>query len=145
MTKAILTGIAASLLLQISETEFAQFVYGCCLDSNGAIPNWYLLVSSPFQGLVSLMPGFIAGWLSRSNGIVAGLLAGFFGNVLYSLVFQTMWVAVLQDGASGIGEMLLRSILLSSSWALIGAAAGGTAQLLRSNKSIQPTCEDARG
>jgi hypothetical protein len=144
MIKAILAGIAASVLLQMAEAEFAQFVYGCCLDPSGSIPNWYILISSPFQGIVTLVPGFIAGWLSRSNGIVAGLLAGLFGNVVHSTVFQTMWISVLQDGASGVGEMLLRSFVLSSSWALIGAAAGGTAQLLRSNEFMRPICEDAR-
>ena len=144
MIRAVLAGVCVALLLQISQASVAELMYDCCRDSNGGLPIWYALFSSPFGALVALLPGLIAGWLSVSRGIVAGLLAGLLGNAVYSSIFLTMWPAVLEGGASAVLQTVVQSVAFASSWALIAAAGGGTAQLMRSNKVLQSDVRNAR-
>jgi uncharacterized membrane protein YeaQ/YmgE (transglycosylase-associated protein family) len=138
MLKAIVTGISISVILQVLVMKVAGYAYECCFDAQSAPPLWYAMLSSPLGTIASLLPGFIAGWLYPRRGIAAGFVTGLVGNTIYSAVFLTMWGAVFESGALSFVEMIVRLLFLASSWALGNAAAGGTAQLLRSNKQFQP-------
>jgi uncharacterized membrane protein YeaQ/YmgE (transglycosylase-associated protein family) len=84
---------------------------------------------------IAIAAGFIAGWLAPRRGILAGFLAGLIGYFIYSAIFFTYWSAVLEGGPSGVIEVLLQTVVSALSWGLSAAAAGGTAQLLRSKTS----------
>jgi hypothetical protein len=134
MFRAIVAGISISVILQVLMMKVAGYAYECCFDAQSAPPLWYAMLSSPLGAAASLLPGFIAGWLHPRQGIAAGFITGLVGNAIYSAVFLTMWSSVFESGAFGIVEMIVRLLFLASSWAVGNAAAGGTAQLLRSNK-----------
>ena len=131
MIKGILAGIVAALILQFLSASLAEYVAGCCLGPQAAAPIWFAVASAPLGAVVTLVPGFITGWLSPSRGILAGFIAGLLGNAIYAATFHTMWSSVGDDGASAIGGMIIRLFVLASSWALFSAAAAGTAQFLR--------------
>ena len=69
------------------------------------------------------------------SGIAAGFITGLLGNAIYSAVFLTMWATVIEGGALIVVEMIVRLLFLATSWAFGNAAAGGTAQLLRTRAS----------
>lgn len=139
MMKALVAGVSASLILQVLAAKFMEVAYECCVSPGATTPLWYAAVSSPIGALISLLPGFVAGWLTPRRAILAGFLVGLIGNTIYSATFLTQWPAVAEDGALGISEMIVRLLILGTSWGFGSAAAGGTAQLLRSNKTIEPT------
>lgn len=139
MMKPVVAGVSASLILQVSAAKFMEVAYECCVSPEAAIPIWYAAVSSPLGAFVLLLPGFVAGWWASRGAILAGLLAGLLGNAIYSAIFLTHWSAVIEGGALSIAEMILRLLILATSWGLGSAAAAGTAQLLRSNKIMEPT------
>jgi hypothetical protein len=83
---------------------------------------------------VLLIPGLMVGWIARSHGMPLGLVAGALGSLIYSLFFGThLEMAnhpyLPNPWSWAIGEALTQG--------LIGAVAGGTAQLLRSNRSLE--------
>ena len=138
-----LAGIVTALVLQLGLSSFAGYVAECCMNDQHAQPLWYAMLSEPLGGLASIAPGLITGWLSRSNAILAGFMAGLFGSTMYAGTFHTMWRTVVEDGA--VVEMVVRLLALGSGAAIVSAAAAGAAQFLRSNERVQPTCDDARG
>jgi hypothetical protein len=138
MLRAIVAAVSVSVTLQILAMKGAGYAYECCFDVQLAPPLWYAMLSSPLGAIASLLPGFVAGWLHPRQGIAAGFITGLIGNFVYSAVFLTMWSTVIEAGALSVAEMILRLLFLASSWAFGDAAAGGTAQLLRSNKRFQP-------
>lgn len=140
MIKAVVAGVSVSLILQVSAARFMEVTYECCIGPGAATPIWYAAVSSPLGALVSLLPGFVAGWwAARRRALLAGFLAGLLGNAIYSAIFLTLWPAVAEGGILSVAEMILRLLILGTSWGLGSAAAGGTAELLRSNKTMEPT------
>lgn len=142
MLRAIVTGVSVCVILQVLMIKAAGYVYDCCVDPQSAPPMWYAMLSSPLGAIAGLLPGFIAGWLHPRRGILAGFITGLVGNAIYSAVFLTMWVTVIEGGAWDVVEMVLRLLFLATSWAFGNAAAGGTAQLLRSNQQLQPIARD---
>ena len=139
MFRAIATGVSVCVILQVLMMKAAGYVYDCCIDAQSAPPMWYAMLSSPLAALAGLLPGFIAGWLHPRQGIAAGFITGLIGNAIYSAVFLTMWSTVIEGGVLSVGEMILRLLFLATSWGFGNAAAGGTAQLLRSNKPLVPS------
>ena len=145
MLKAVVTGVSVCVILQILMMKAVGYVYDCCLEAQSAPPLWYAMLSSPLGAIAGLLPGFIAGWLHPRQGIAAGFMTGLVGNVIYSAVFLTMWATVIEGGGVAVVEIIFRLLFFATSWAFGNAAAGGTAQLLRSNKRLQPIArEDAR-
>jgi hypothetical protein len=119
----------------------AGYIYECCLDAEAAPPLWFAMLSSPLGAITSLLPGFIAGWLYPRQGIAAGFITGLIGNFIYSALFLTVWATVVEGGALSVAEAIVRLVFLASSWGFGNAAAGGTAQLLCSNKQLQPIAQ----
>jgi hypothetical protein len=139
MLKALLIGTATALAFGYASVALHEHA-----AVSGSESMWLTAISSPVQTVATLLPGFIAGWLARDRGILAAFLAGLFGNVLYSALFGTFWNSVLVDGVSGVVSTILWLFLMGISWGLYSAAAGGTAQLLRSNKVLQADARNAR-
>ena len=126
MLKAILIGVAAAVLLAYGSTALHEQ-----LAAPARVAMWPNIVSPLILTIVALLPGFVAGWLAGRRGILAGFLAALIGNIVYSAVFGTFWDVAVEGGAAGIVSTLLWLCFMALSWALSGAAAGGTAQLLR--------------
>jgi uncharacterized membrane protein YeaQ/YmgE (transglycosylase-associated protein family) len=139
--KAIVAGVSVCVILQVIAMNAAGYLYACCLEAQSAPPLWYAMLSSPLGAIVSLLPGFVAGWLYPRQGILVGFITGLIGNAIYSAIFLTMWSSVLEGGAASVAEMILRLLFLATSWGFGNAAAGGTAQLLRSNK-LSPSARE---
>jgi hypothetical protein len=144
MMKAIVAGISATLILQVTAAKLNALAYECCIGDLSAPPLWLLALSSPLGALISLLPGFVAGWFAPRKAILVGFLAGLLGNAIYSTIFLTDWESVTESGPLTCVEMVLRLLILATSWGLGAAAAAGTAQLLRSSKSAQPSRMDVR-
>ena len=136
--RALVIGVSVCVMLQVLAMKATGYAYACCFDPQLAPPLWYAMLSSPLGAVAGLLPGFIAGWLYPRQGIVVGFITGLLGNVIYSAVFLTMWDSVIEGGALDVAEVILRLLFLATSWGVGNAAAGGTAQLLRSNKRFQP-------
>jgi fructose-specific phosphotransferase system IIC component len=97
----------------------------------------YGVVASTFLGmLIELSPGFIAGWISGSRGLLAGFVVGLLGSGCYSAVAGT---AAHYFQASEAQSLVMESWFFTMCIVVgfFSAAAGGSAQLLRSNKSFK--------
>jgi hypothetical protein len=140
MLKAVLIGTLNAVVLNYGSVALHEHS-----AVNGSESMWLIAISSPIQALASLLPGFNAGWVARERGVLAGFLAGLFGNVVYTALFGTFWNSILADGMAGAVSMILWLFLMAVSWGLYGAAAGGTARLLRSHKLLQGDARNARG
>lgn len=138
MLKACLVGTVTAVALGYASGALQEQV-----AVSGGETLWLAAISSPVQTVATLLPGFIAGWLARDRGILAAFLAGVFGNVLYSALFGTFWKSVLVDGLPGVSSTILWLFLMAVSWGLYSAAAGGTAQFLRSSKMLQGEARNA--
>jgi hypothetical protein len=107
------------------------------VSSPGLVTFWTVL-STPASMLVTLFPGFITGWFSRTKGILSGLIVGLAGSASYS---------ALVGSAVQYFQVSSAQVVVSVSWFLVmcvveglySAAAGGCAQLLRSNMSSKRT------
>jgi len=101
----------------------------------GPVTFWTVL-STPLGMLATLLPGFMAGWLSRNHGIISGFLVGLVGSGAHS---------VLAGSAAQYFQVNDSQVAVSVAWFLVmcvvqgmySAAAGGSAQLLRSNSSFK--------
>ena len=137
---AVGIGTTCVIIGAFGQNYFAHLA-GELASRNGALPIW----SVPTQSLAfvfhSLLPGFVAGWISQKHGILVGFIAGIIGATTYHLgmhiieeypisVRTVFWILLINPGISH---------------SLSNAAAGGAAQLLRSNKSLQPTAKSAVG
>jgi hypothetical protein len=128
MLKATLIGAATAVALSYASRALNEHIAG--VGENIRL----VVASSSIQSILSLLPGLIAGWFAGRRGILAGFLAALIGNIVYSAAFGTFWGAVVADGARSVLYTALWLCLMAVSWALTGAASGGAAQLLRTNR-----------
>jgi hypothetical protein len=95
------------------------------------------VVASTFMSmLIELLPGFIAGWMSRGRGLVSGFVVGLLGSGCYSVVAGTAANYFQSSGSQLIvmGSWFLAMCIVAG---FFSAAAGGSAQLMRSNNSFK--------
>jgi hypothetical protein len=142
-TRRIWIGIAAGVAVSIALNVAWEWSFRAVMD--GVIiretPYWFTNVSTLVVALGPLIPGFLAAWLSRQHGLVVGFLVGFIGTVACSVVFGTYWPDVDWSSVLSVSKTLLWLALHGVSVGLISAAAGGTAELLRSNNALEQTRE----
>jgi hypothetical protein len=130
-----------TVVLHYAEISLHEHVATCCLTPQGSVPVWLSILSSPIGALVALLPGFIAGWAAQRRGILVGFLTGLLGSALYSAVFGTFWRSTIEQGLPEILTLASWLLLMSVASGLYGAAAGASAQLLRSNNALEQTWE----
>jgi hypothetical protein len=94
------------------------------------------VAASPFIGmLIELLPGFIAGWISCDRGLISGFLVGLLGSGGYSAFVGT----AAHYFPSGSSQFLVMGTWFLTMCIVVGffsAAAGGSAQLIRSRKFV---------
>jgi hypothetical protein len=136
---AIGIGILAVVLVQRGVLGTGRLIEHCCISENRSAV-WVGFVMNAMYTTGLLIPGFIAGLVSRSRGILVGFLSGLLGGVAYSLAFGFVgpvhWVEALTSGT-----MLLSLLGTGVTMGISCAAAGGAAESLRSNKSLERTRE----
>jgi hypothetical protein len=91
-----------------------------CLHSPTASrnPAFWAMIGNVLPPLVSVLPGFCAGWFSGRRGILIGALTGLLGGASYAAVFAKDWFGwfwvigpglILTCGAGGAVAEVLRS------------------------------------
>jgi hypothetical protein len=136
---AIGIGILTVVLVQRGVLGAGRLLEQCCIAENRSAV-WVGIVMNAIFTVGLLVPGFVAGLVSRSKGILVGFLSGLLGGIVYSLAFGFIgpvhWVEALTSGT-----MLLSLLGTGFTMGISCAAAGGAAESLRSNKSLERTRE----
>ena len=134
---AVAVGVSVLFLSQWGLVELSRLLQACCFTSNLVSPLWVGAISNVAFALASLLPGFIAGWISTDRGILLGFLTGAIGSVCYAALFKIIpidssWLQIAMSGSTAV--WLAGSAL---GLALTCAAGGGAAQALRSNNALE--------
>jgi hypothetical protein len=136
---AIAIGVLAVIACQRAVLSLGRLIEACCISqSRSAV--WVGIAINLIFTVGILLPGFVAGLVSKSRGILVGFLSGLLGGVVYSAAFGLTspadWSAALTSGT-----MLLSLLGTGLTLSVSCAAAGGAAQALRSNTSFERTRE----
>lgn len=106
--------------------------------SPAAVP-WFNAADDAVDALQGVLPAFIAGWISRRSGGVAGLAVGVLGSL--ALPFVNAFLA--GDDSSVIQpDLAARLVSLLSCGALTGTIAGTAAGLARSRRYSSPAATE---
>ena len=131
---AIFAGIAAAFTLRYINKFFAFTQETCCGPTGDAF--WQILVAAPKGALMTLIPGAVAGWISRDRGLLCGFLVGFLTSALFMTIYGSFWG---RPAINGTALHALEFVLICLGGGIFGTAAGGAAQLVRSNSSFKPS------
>jgi len=136
---AIAIGVLAVVACQRGVLGIMRLIEACCIvESRSA--GWVGIAMNLLFTIGILLPGFIAGLIARSRGILVGFLSGLIGGVIYSAAFGLVapvdWGAALTSGT-----LLLSLVGTGITLSVSSAAAGGAAEALRSNNSLERTRE----
>ena len=141
MYRRTLIAIAAGLL-----SYFVIRYASEALDRHSSVSgllSFAVVVSTFTSMLVTLLPGFIAGWLSCNRGLLSGFVVGSVGSGCYSALAGTA-AHYFSSGGSQAVVLVTWFFAMCIVVGFFGAAAGGAAQLLRSNQSSKRTREKPR-
>jgi hypothetical protein len=132
-------GVLAVVATQRGVVGIGHVIESCCISQNRSAV-WVGIAMNLLFILGVLLPGFIAGLVAKSRGILVGFLSGLVGGILYSAAFGLVspvdWGAALTSGT-----MLLSFAGTGLTFGVSCAAAGGAAEALLSNKSLKRTRE----
>ena len=90
-------------------------------------PQWRAHLGSLLGGLKEVVPAALVGFLAGRNGLLLGAIVGLIGRLAV-----TIPVFMNTEARSSTLVILSHAILGSLGFAVVGAAAGGAGQLLRS-------------
>ena len=131
---ALAVGVALTVLLKRGLSVLLPPLAAHCVPSDAA-PTWCTTSAALLSAIAALAPGFIAGILYPRKAFLVGLLCSLVGGALYLAFYGNVWDSDLSPSNLIFFNSLIAVWLLIASLpqALFGAAAGGCAQLLRSN------------
>jgi hypothetical protein len=136
---AIAIGVLAVVACQRGVLGIGRLIEACCISQNRSAV-WVGIAMNLLFTVGILLPGFIAGLVAKSRGILVGFASGLIGGIVYSTAFGLVspvdWGAALTSGT-----MLLSLVGTGITLSVSCAAAGGAAEALRSNKSFERTRE----
>jgi hypothetical protein len=136
---AITIGVLAVVACQRGVLGVGRLIETCCISQNRSAV-WVGVAMNLLFTVGILLPGFIAGLVAKSRGILVGFASGLIGGIVYSTAFGLVspvdWGAALTSGT-----MLLSLVGTGITLSVSCAAAGGAAEALRSNKSFERTRE----
>ena len=134
---AIAIGVLVVAIAHYGVVHIGRAIEACCISQNRSAV-WVGIAMNLLFTVGILLPGFVAGLVARSKGILVGFLSGLIGGTLYSAVFGLAspvdWGAALTSGT-----MLLSLVGTGITLSVSCAAAGGAAEALRSNTSFERT------
>jgi hypothetical protein len=136
---AVALGVLAVIAAQQGVLRFGRAIAACCISENRSAV-WVGIAMNLLFTIGILLPGFVAGWVARTRGILVGFLSGLVGGIIYSAAFGLAspvdWAAALTSGT-----MLLSLLGTGITLSISCAAAGGAAEALRSNTALERTRE----
>jgi hypothetical protein len=138
LVAGVAVGVGISILLNLVWDWSFRTVMDCCSEAEST-PYWYTNVSTVFGALSPLIPGFVAGWISMKRGLLVGFLVGFIATIAYSTALGRYWPEVEWSSAASVSKTFLWLSLHGFATGLISGAAGGAAELLRSNNALERT------
>ena len=129
----VAVGVAIYLTLKMGIRELMTVMDDAFLVNGGSYPAWASGIAMLIHDLPAFLCGFASGWVSVNRGILVGFVAGFLGSLLFiiGLVLLTNFKSIQL-------EFIMPFTFGSLMPAIWGGLAGGAAQLLRANKSVQP-------
>jgi fructose-specific phosphotransferase system IIC component len=130
---AIISGIAAAFALRYINHALLVPAESCCGPPNGIM--WPVLLSSPIGALITLLPAALAGWISHNRGLLCGFIVGALTSALFMTLYGSFWST---SGTDPLTVRVLEFSLDCFAGGIFGFAAGGAAQLVRSNNSFKP-------
>jgi MFS family permease len=134
---AVVVGVLLLVSMQWGLVELGRLFRACCFTEHLVKPLWVGAVSNVAYTLSSLLPGFVAGWISRRNVILVGFATGVIGSICHVAIFgliplESSWVEVAMSGST-----MLWFTSSAFGLAISCAAAGAAAQVLRSNNALE--------
>ena len=131
---ALAVGVALTVLLERGLSVLSAPLAAHCVAGDAA-PTWCTTSTALLSAIAALTPGFIAGILHPRKAFLVGFLCSLVGSALYLAFYGNVWDSDLSVSNLIFFNSLVAVWLLIASLpqALFGAAAGGCAQLLRSN------------
>jgi hypothetical protein len=137
---ALLAGIVAVALVQSGVMGFANLIQRCCIEENRSAV-WVGHAMTTLYTIGMIIPGFVAGLIAKTRGILVGFLAGLLGGIAYSVVRSSFPDGTALSEIVSSGSVLMSLVGTGLTMCIPCAAGGGTAELLRSNTSLERTRE----
>ena len=135
---ALLAGIVAVALVQSGVSALALLIQQCCIaDNRSAVWVGHAMTTLYTTGMI--IPGFVAGFIAKTRGILVGLVAGLLGGIAYSIARSSIPEGTGFLDIVSSGSVLMSFVGLGLTLCIPCAAGGGTAELLRSNTSLERT------
>lgn len=128
---AIAAGIAVYLGLVLLLYAVGRFALP---KGGGLYPLWYTGGELVLKGVIAVVPGFVAGWLSRTRGIGPGAIVGATGGLVEIVLISFMTGGLVDAYAKRIGVTAVATAIGS---ALTNAAGGSAGRSLRSKLKPQ--------
>jgi uncharacterized membrane protein YeaQ/YmgE (transglycosylase-associated protein family) len=138
---AFASGLLLSLVIHAIRPELEQGIEGLAAGSQDNPPLWVVSLGILSRTILTLLPGFVAGLIASSKGILLGFAVGFLGAAIAPIVLGPLGEATLADQFSGLVKYWGFTLVWALSTGLFCAAAGAAGQLVRSNKSFERTRE----
>ena len=136
----VAVGAGLSVGLNLGWDALLPIFLKCCGDPTGAFPLWFINVSNLVVVLITLLPGFIGAWIAATQGLLVGFLIGFIGTIAI-IVRGSYWPETDWSDAMVIANTSVWLATHGIASGFTSAAAGATAELLRSNNRLQRTGE----
>jgi len=127
----VAVGAAVYLASKMGERELMAAMDDVFLVNGGSYPAWASGIVNATTYFPAFLCGFTSGWASVTRGILVGFVAGFLGSLSFLISIILIRLLPIQL------EFVLSFSSASLMPAIWSGLAGGAAQLLRSNKSVQ--------
>ena len=124
-----IVAVAAGLAVYLGLVLALHFLGKLALPRGGGLyPLWYTGIELLLKALIAVVPGFAAGWVSRSRGLGTGALVGAIGGVLEVVLISALTGSLFDAYAKRIA---LTSVATALGAALTNALAGSAGRSLR--------------
>jgi hypothetical protein len=134
---AVLAGLIAMIMAQFCGVELHHFVYGRCCQSESLAAVYVSSGMKVLAEILNLIPGFVAGFIARTRGIVTGFITGLLGGAVYSIFAATLLLGTSAWHGFTTSAAVVSILSVGVVSGIACAAAGGAAELVRSNLRLK--------
>jgi hypothetical protein len=124
-------------LAQYCGIELHHFVYERCCQSEGPVAIYVSSGMKVLAEILYLLPGFLAGFIARTHGIFTGFITGTLGGAGSSAFSASLLLGVSAWHESTISAAVVGIFGAGIVSGIACAAAGGAAELVRSNNRLE--------
>jgi hypothetical protein len=129
------------LVIQAYRPGIEQSMEHLAVDPSGRQSMLLVSLGGLARSILTLLPGFVAGFISTNRGIIVGFAVGVSGAILAPLVIGPLSGVSVVDQLSGFFGYWDFNLIMALTSGLFAATAGAAGQLVRSNKSLERTRE----